>query len=285
MLRRTFDNPVLLRDLGWKYYPPVFGRIPRLWVHLGVGTVLFATPPALAILLEIHAPRSAGPLILFAFALLGWSLILLRSILTALFAWRRERELHVLDELILTGMTPADFASARIFARGFPFVAGSLLLGVMGFAGVLWLCLMEKNLLDEGILYAVGISGAVCLLIPLFITHFYLRLLRIGLRRGFALFRLARSVLWWGILFPLLLLVPVFALVFVQRLVNPRDRLLIEYFLYAALCVPAFAMMVVVAYRNLLYDIERFYLQDAEEAVPAASKRAAKKISSAAAGA
>lgn len=261
-LRRFLENPVFLRDLGWRYYPPLFGRIPRKQAQAAVGVLVFGGVFAGALYLNHRVP-GAGPLVLWMFAGIGFLALLVRSIITGLRAWQSDRDFKTVDELILTGMSAEEFAAAKVFARGFVFVVGGLMLCFVALSSLLWMALFPSHNMPFELTNWRLLSALlpVLLLFPPLLTNFYLRMLRLGLREGFVLHRAALSIAWWLAVLPVLLgLFMVFVVLLLER-VDPHDGVPVLIGVMLWLLVPAFWFLSLACYRDLVAEIRRLYLR------------------------
>jgi hypothetical protein len=270
LLRRFLDNPVFLRDLGWRYYPPLFGRIPRKQAQVTVGVLLFGGVFAGALYLNHRAP-GAGPLVLWVFAGIGFLALLVRSIITGLRAWQSDRDFKTVDELILTGMSAEEFAAAKVFARGFVFVVGGLMLCLVALGSLLWMALFPSNNMPLEIndWRLVFVLVPLLLLFPALLTNFYLRMLRLGLREGFVLHRAALSITWWLAVLPTVLGLFMAFVVLLAGRVDPDDAVPILIGIMVWLLVPSFWFLSLTCYRDLVAEIRRLYLRAGGEEEPA----------------
>jgi hypothetical protein len=262
-LRACLDNPVFLRDLGWAYYPPLFGRIPRKEAQFVSAAVIFFGILTLVLYAEARHP-GAGPLILWLFAGIGFAVMIPRSLISGIQAWQTEREFQTVNELVLTGMTAREFAVAKVFARGFVFVVGGLLLALLALIPLVWSLLAPSLDLPFGRARGaqLAIVVAAILLAPALLSQFYLRMLRIGLRGRMLVFRALLSGLWWFVLAPVLTLLYFFILTpFALRVDLPIEHL-VALFLWVLL--PAFWMLTLACFRALVSEIESHYRAAAE---------------------
>lgn len=262
-LRACFDNPVFLRDLGWAYYPPLFGRIPRKKAQFASAALIFFG--ILIFVLYAESRHSgAGPLILWLFAGIGFAVMIPRSLISGIQAWQTEREFQTVNELVLTGMTAHEFAVAKVFARGFVFVVGGLLLALLALIPLAW-GLLDPTLdmpFNQAKGHELAIVVAAILLAPAMLSQFYLRMLRVGLRGRMLVFRALLSGLWWFVLAPVLTMIYFVLLAPFTFRVNLHIGHLVAVFLWVLM--PAFWMLTLACFRALVTEIETHYLAAAE---------------------
>ncbi|MEQ8821404.1 MAG: hypothetical protein RLY93_14270 [Sumerlaeia bacterium] len=253
-LRRFFQNPIVLREIGWAYSPPVFGRIPRRRAQAAIALGIVLVLAGFALWAESKI-RDGGIYVLF-FAALMWALALLvRSIISSLNAWSKERDRQKLEELILTRLSPEEIAEAKVFARGFHFIAGGWIVAFLGLAG-LSLGLARGTIPGE----EIAVFALMFLTFPPIITNLYLRMLRAGLRGRFAIFRVLLSlILWLGVVPLAQVMLAAFLLYSMDELADvPHQAQGIVELLAAYIGMQTLAMwcFVMVAYRRLTAEVQ-----------------------------
>ncbi|MBI5154867.1 hypothetical protein HZA57_06490 [Candidatus Poribacteria bacterium] len=260
-MRGFFDNPVVLRELGWAYYPKVLRRFPRLPFQVGaVLAILLLSAWAVA---YFEVRHRFGHVLLIIEGVLAGALLPARWIPTGLNAWNQDRDLRLAEELVLTGMTPRDFAAARVFARGFPLLLGSVLAAIVFVAGVIWTFLAESSTPhpihgeDRRALFILCCAAAIH---PILAFDLYLRVLGVGLRRGHLAMRGGLAVLGWlAVRFGPVFLFAALMIGFAEMTSGFND-VTVPFARFAVLLVPGYALTCYVSYQRLLGRIGAEYL-------------------------
>lgn len=264
MFRRFAENPVFLRDLGWKYTPPLFGILSRRKAQAIVALTVVLGLSGLTIWLE-RRWEGSGVFTLVVFSGIGYIALLVRSSVTGITAWQRDRDLRCADELILTGLSAEEFAEAKVFARGFVFVAGGVFLSAVALAAVAW-CLVSPSF--DNLIYFENLSEvtnivSIILIAPALITNLYLKTLRLGLRKRTPIFRALTAVAVWVLAIPAAILGIAGMISMMAELTHGEVYPWIAFLL--AMQVPIFWLLVYAGYRELVADIRKVYLEASAE--------------------
>jgi len=268
-MKKLLMNPLVLRDLGWAYRRPFLGLIPIKTLTFWTVFALTVTILSIAIWLEVENGGGAGGMALVGFASLFLFLLLLRCPFAAATSWSKDRELHVLPELILTGLTAEEFAQAKIFARGFVFIGGSIAMSVLYGSGLVWVSVLDSSyfhIYDDDFLPWAMIHSWMMIAMPLIISCTYMRLLRLGLTGTIIWIKCAVGFILWGVSIPFLWFLHG---VFMLLIANEQLYYFLDFSIgfvylfglfYALMFIIFFVSMIIASYRVLLNSIAALYL-------------------------
>jgi len=274
-IKDMLENPVLLRDIGWKYAPPFLGFIPRKYAQAGFILFIVGLIYYFFYYLYDNSSQFEDAIIAFGGLSLAAGICALGlSAVSSLRAWKNEREMNYLVDLIMTGMDLRTLAHGKILARGFPIFASTLF-----FCSNLFFFIIILNDLysvinyndpsrfdDREILTSLLLIIAMIVHLTAFIV--YLDGMRISLLKKWVFFKLLKSILVL-ITYPLIWVVFIFILAFmIEQVINDRyHQYLFNYFFLYLVTVPllSFIIHAMVQYRKLLHTVVYYFNRQLDE--------------------